>query len=81
MYAPRLLHSTCRLTYSYVIGLSQWPGDHLGPVLTLMASCNGDCSTFNPTDGKWFKIDEGGYTNGKWASEQLIASTLDFQTL
>jgi len=42
-----------------------------------MASCNGDCSGFKATDGKWFKIDEGGYTNGQWASDKLIASALD----
>ena len=39
-----------------------------------MASCNGDCSGLTASDGKWFKIDQGGYTNGKWASDQLIAS-------
>lgn len=38
-----------------------------------MASCNGDCTKFTATDGKWFKIDEGGYTNGQWASQKLIA--------
>jgi hypothetical protein len=53
---------------------TNWPSDHLGPVTTFMASCNGDCSTFNSPDGKWFKIDEGGYTNGQWASQKLIAN-------
>ncbi|KAF9653186.1 glycoside hydrolase, partial [Thelephora ganbajun] len=53
---------------------TNWPGEHKGPVTTFMASCNGDCSNFKATDGKWFKIDEGGYTNGQWASEKLIAN-------
>jgi hypothetical protein len=42
-----------------------------------MASCNGDCSSFTASNGKWFKIDQGGYTNGQWASDKLIASTSD----
>jgi len=51
-----------------------WPADHKGPVTTFMASCNGDCSSFTASDGKWFKIDQGGYTNGQWASDKLIAN-------
>lgn len=42
-----------------------------------MASCDGDCSSFTASDGTWFKIDQGGYTNGQWASDELIASTSD----
>lgn len=54
---------------------TNWPSDHKGPVTTFMASCNGDCSTFTASDGKWFKIDQGGYTNTnkQWASDKLIA--------
>ena len=62
---------------TFALSAYQWPSDHLGPVTTFMASCNGDCSTFQASDGKWFKIDEGGYTNGQWASSKLIASTSD----
>lgn len=78
---PSALYFTCRLTYFYAIGPPQWPSDHLGPVTTFMASCNGDCSTFEASNGQWFKIDQGGYTNGQWASAKLIASTSDFQAL
>jgi len=53
---------------------TNWPSDHLGPVTTFMASCNGDCSSFTASSGKWFKIDEGGYTNAQWASQRLIAN-------
>lgn len=52
---------------------TDWPADHKGPVTTFMASCNGDCSSFTASTGKWFKIDQGGYTNGQWASDKLIA--------
>ena len=62
---------------THVINTQQWPADHKGPVTTFMASCNGDCSSFTASNGKWFKIDQGGYTNGQWASDKLIASTSD----
>lgn len=49
--------------------------DHLGPVSHYMASCNGNCLTFNTANAKWFKIDAAGlYPNGTWASAELIAS-------
>jgi len=51
-----------------------WPADHLGPVSVYMASCNGECSSFNTANAKWFKIDEKGYTNKVWASQNLIAN-------
>ncbi|KAH8107920.1 glycosyl hydrolase family 61-domain-containing protein [Cristinia sonorae] len=53
---------------------NQWLADHLGPVSTYMASCNGDCTSFNTANAKWFKIDAAGYDSGKkqWASQQLI---------
>ncbi|CDO72529.1 Auxilliary Activities Family 9 protein [Trametes cinnabarina] len=51
---------------------TNWPADHQGPVSTYMASCNGDCSKFDVSDAKWFKIDAAGYSNGKWAATQLI---------
>ncbi|KAI0630388.1 glycosyl hydrolase family 61-domain-containing protein [Trametes polyzona] len=50
----------------------KWPSDHLGPVSTYMASCKGDCTKFDATKAQWFKIDAAGYSNGKWASAQLI---------
>jgi len=53
---------------------TNWPNDHKGPLTTFMASCNGDCSSFTASDGKWFKIDQGGYSNGQWASDKLIAN-------
>lgn len=52
--------------------------DHLGPVSHYMASCNGDCLTFDATNAKWFKLDAAGlYPNGTWASTELIKSKLE----
>ena len=44
----------------------------MGPVSTYMTSCDGDCTKFDASDAKWFKVDASGYTNGKWAATQLI---------
>ncbi|KDQ53476.1 glycoside hydrolase family 61 protein [Jaapia argillacea MUCL 33604] len=52
---------------------SYWPSDHLGPVSTYMTSCNSNCSSFDVSGAKWFKIDAAGYDNGQWASAKLIA--------
>ena len=44
----------------------------MGPVSTYMTSCDGDCTKFDASNAKWFKVDSSGYTNGKWAATQLI---------
>ncbi|GJE92232.1 glycoside hydrolase family 61 protein [Phanerochaete sordida] len=54
----------------------RWPSDHLGPVIHYMADCEGDCTTFDATKGKWFKIYEDGFDNGLWATTKLIANNL-----
>jgi len=48
---------------------------NVGPVMTYMTSCNGDCNSFQPSkDTKWFKIDEQGETGDigtPWAQAKL----------
>lgn len=48
-----------------------WPHD-IGPVLTYVAACNGDCAKVNKDSLLWVKIDARGYDNGSWASRKLI---------
>lgn len=60
--------------------------DHLGPVNTYMASCNGKCTDVNLDNTKlnWFKIDEKtfdpngtgslGEGKGRWGTEDLSAN-------
>lgn len=51
-----------------------WPfANHLGPVMTYLASCGDNpCSEIDdPSQLSWFKIDEDGYSDGKWASQKL----------
>nr|ATQ35955.1 auxiliary activity 9 enzyme [Talaromyces piceae] len=56
-----------------------WPDSHHGPVIDYLANCNGDCSSVDKTQLKFFKIDEAGLIDdssvpGTWASDQLIAA-------
>ncbi|KAH8682612.1 glycosyl hydrolase family 61-domain-containing protein [Xylariales sp. PMI_506] len=50
-----------------------WP-HNIGPVLTYVAACNGNCSLVDKTALLWVKIDEAGYdtTTDTWASQTLI---------
>lgn len=58
---------------------TKWPESHHGPVITYMASCNGDCLTVNKEDLEFHKLDAagqlvGGKGNsdpGKWAADVL----------
>ncbi|KAJ5054252.1 uncharacterized protein L3040_000531 [Drepanopeziza brunnea f. sp. 'multigermtubi'] len=52
---------------------SGWPDSHRGPICNYMANCHGDCATVDKTTLEWFKVDEKGYENGVWASDELIA--------
>ena len=46
----------------------------MGPVSTYMTSCNGDCESFDASSAQWFKVDASGYSDGEWASAQLIGN-------
>lgn len=52
-----------------------WPESHMGPVITYMANCNGDCADVDATALKFFKIDEAGYdaSTKSWAAVDMIA--------
>lgn len=57
--------------------MDRWPSDHLGPVFHYMADCEGDCTTFDATQAKWFKIYQDGFDGGLWATTKLIANNLE----
>ncbi|KAH6682210.1 Cel61b [Plectosphaerella plurivora] len=55
-----------------------WP-HNVSPVLTYIASCDGDCSLVDKSALKWVKIDEAGY-DGQWAAEKLINNNFTWTT-
>ncbi|GJE95949.1 glycoside hydrolase family 61 protein [Phanerochaete sordida] len=50
-----------------------WPHDR-GPIINYMASCGSDdCSTFDASQAKWFKIEESGIqSDGTWEQAKLM---------
>lgn len=53
-----------------------WPHT-IGPMVTWMANCGGDCKSFTPTGNVWFKIDQAGLISGDvstglWGSGQMV---------
>jgi len=59
---------------------TEWPSSHHGPVIDYLANCNGDCSSVDKTELRFFKIAEegqlelgpGGGETGYWASDKFI---------
>lgn len=61
------------LTFTWTDGPAHWP-HNTGPVMNYMAACdNGDCSKFDGTKGKWFKVQQDGRKpNGDWLQVNLF---------
>lgn len=58
---------------------SAWPSSHHGPVIDMLANCNGDCTDVTKTDLEFFKIAAVGLVDdttlpGDWATDTLIAN-------
>lgn len=58
---------------------SDWPSSHHGPVIDMLANCNGECTDVTKTDLEFFKIAGVGLVDdttlpGTWASDQLISN-------
>ncbi|KAI1062798.1 hypothetical protein LB507_005584 [Fusarium sp. FIESC RH6] len=58
---------------------SEWPESHIGPVLTYVAKCEGKCTSADPAELKWVKIDAGGL-DGTWAAADLIKNNNTWTT-
>ncbi|CAI4214066.1 unnamed protein product [Parascedosporium putredinis] len=55
---------------------TDWPESHIGPVITYVANCGGDCTSADKAALKWVKIEEAGYdaSTKSWAAIDLIAN-------
>jgi len=61
-----------------------WP-HAIGPMLTYLANCGGDCTSVNSDTLSWFKIDEAGLLSGSvgsgsWADGEMIADNSSWTT-
>ena len=62
---------------------NRWPSDHEGPIITYLASCNGDCTTVDKTTLLFNKIDASGLINGavdpaSFATDTLLANNISW---
>ncbi|CCO35344.1 hypothetical protein BN14_09461 [Rhizoctonia solani AG-1 IB] len=58
-----------------------WPESHVGPVITYMARAPSDITKWSPgTSAVWFKIDESGLVNGKWAATDILTENKSIYT-
>ncbi|KAK5073404.1 hypothetical protein LTR70_010291 [Exophiala xenobiotica] len=56
-----------------------WPVGHLGPVISYLANCNGECTNVDKTSLLFNKVDavglvQGGPSPGTWAASELVAN-------
>lgn len=67
------ISATVKAGGSVTFEWSLWP-HNIGPVLTYVANCNGNCSLVNMNTLAWVKIDQSGYNvaTSTWASQTLI---------
>ncbi|CAG5156606.1 uncharacterized protein ALTATR162_LOCUS4403 [Alternaria atra] len=77
--APGLL--TAKVTAGGTVDFvwPDWP-HNVGPVLTYIASCNGDCAVVDKASLKWIKIDEAGFEDGSWAGQKLMDNDFTWTT-
>lgn len=60
---------------------SSWP-HVVGPMMTYMADCGGDCTNFDASQAKWFKIDQKAFkASGGWAMADIAAGQPDTVTI
>ncbi|KAF8757798.1 Glycoside hydrolase [Rhizoctonia solani] len=72
---PAALIATAAAGSNVALNWTDWPTSHIGPVITYLAKAPSDITKWSPgTDKVWFKIDEAGLDNGKWAGTDVLLS-------
>ncbi|CAE6446610.1 unnamed protein product [Rhizoctonia solani] len=72
---PAALIATAAAGSKVALNWTEWPTSHIGPVITYLAQAPSDITKWSPgTDKVWFKIDEAGLDNGKWAATDVLLS-------
>ncbi|CAE6341075.1 unnamed protein product [Rhizoctonia solani] len=58
-----------------------WPSSHIGPMIIYMARAPSDVTSWSPgTSAVWFKVDEAGLSNGKWAATDILTENKSIYT-
>ncbi|KAG7441384.1 glycoside hydrolase [Guyanagaster necrorhizus] len=78
--APAALYATVEDGASVEMHWTTWPTSHAGPVITYLAQVpdGSNITSWEPgTDAVWFKVDEAGYEDGKWAATDIMVDEQD----
>ncbi|KAF8601099.1 glycoside hydrolase [Ceratobasidium sp. AG-I] len=66
---------------SVAFNWTEWPASHAGPLITYMAKAPSDITKWSPdTAAVWFKIDEQGLVDGKWAATDILTANKSIYT-
>lgn len=66
-----------QIDFSWASGETTVPWPHnVGPMMTYLAQCSGDCADFSSLDAKWVKIDEAGREGNQPAGDWIQATTV-----
>ncbi|KAG8993025.1 hypothetical protein FRB90_000809, partial [Tulasnella sp. 427] len=66
-----------KIDFSWASGEVTVPWPHnVGPMMTYIAECGGDCADFNSLDAKWVKIDEAGRKDNQPEGDWIQATTI-----
>jgi len=87
---PGALHINTTAGDTLNLHWNEWPKSHVGPVLTYLAACNGNCAYAKKEELEWVKIDELAWLNstdsktlelgGTWATDVFIANNFSWVT-
>ncbi|PBK71168.1 hypothetical protein ARMSODRAFT_987678 [Armillaria solidipes] len=75
--APAALYATAEAGSDVEMHWTTWPTSHAGPVITYLAQVpdGSNITSWEPgTDAVWFKVDEAGYEDGKWAATDIMVT-------
>jgi hypothetical protein len=63
-----------RITFQWGNGQGGKWVHEIGPEMTYLADCGGDCTTFDATKAEWFKVDQAGQSSSGWYQKDIRTS-------
>ncbi|KAG8682861.1 Esterase/lipase/thioesterase, partial [Ceratobasidium sp. 395] len=79
--APAPLYAVAAAGSKVALNWTEWPDSHAGPVITYMARAPVDITKWEPgSSAVWFKVDESGLVNGKWAATDILKANKSIYT-
>jgi hypothetical protein len=68
--APKYLHVQAGQTIN--MKWNQWPDSHKGPIISYIASCEGECTSVDKTKLEWVKFQQAGLAGKEWVTDRFL---------